>query len=236
MGLEPTMERFLNCKLVLMDVDDTLLDFRANAYQAMERTFLQFGLPFSGDLFRLFEVRNLAFWKRLEKGELTKEQILELRWKTILEEMGLTADPSRIEDCFRISLGDASIPIPGALDVLKYLHQKYRVCAATNGMLEQQMGRLETAGMTPFIEHVFASESLGAMKPSRAFFDACFRLVPDVGPSEVVMIGDSISADIQGALDYGIPCIWFNRYGEDVIPPEGVAATVLNISEIRDWL
>lgn len=223
-------------KVVLIDIDDTLLDFRACAHQAVENCFRTFGLPFSEEAFQLFEVRNLALWKRLEKKEITKEQLFELRWQIILDELGLTADTEVFEWSFLHELGNASIPIPGALELLRYLSGKYRVCAATNGMLAQQTYRLKNACMLPYLEHVFASESFREEKPSAGFFDACFRVLNGVDVRETVLIGDSLSADISGALLYGLPCIWFNRYEEDRNPPEGVLRTVRTLDEIKQIL
>ena len=223
----------MHLKAILIDIDDTLLDFRANAHLAMERAFSQFGLPFSEERFHLFEVRNLALWKRLERKELTKEELFRIRWKSILAEMQLNADAGAMEDAFRTELHRSAIPVDGARELLDYLSGRYRLFAASNGMFAQQQERLGLAGMLPYFEALFVSESVGAEKPSAAFFDACFLRMDGVAPSESLMIGDSVTADIQGAVAYGIPCIWFDRYQTMADPPGGVICSVHSLSEIK---
>lgn len=223
-------------KVLFLDIDDTLLDFEANARLSMKNAFEAFGLPFSEASFRLFEVRNLALWKRLERGEITKPELFHLRWRIIFSELGLSADPDAFETCFLQGLKNAVVPIPGAVELVASLSGKYRLCAASNGMLQQQVERLKKAGMYDAMEHIFVSESICFEKPSAPFFDHCFRILKDVRPDEALMIGDSVTADIEGALAYGIPCIWFDRYRTGNNPPDGVVGTVRSLNELYQYL
>ena len=124
----------------------------------------------------------------------------------------------------------------GAAELVAKLSGTYRLCAASNGMRHQQVERLKKAGMYGAMEHVFVSETIGFEKPSAPFFDYCFRVLRDVKPEETLMIGDSVTADIKGALAYGIPCIWFDRYRTRATPPEGVLAAVQDLNELYDYL
>lgn len=223
-------------RVLFLDIDDTLLDFEANARLAMKEAFATFGLPFSETAFRVFEVRNLALWKRLEKKEITKQELFRMRWQTIFGELGLDAEPDAFETCFRTELENAAIPIPGAVELVTTLSGHYRLCAASNGMLRQQVNRLKKAGMYDAMEQVFVSESVGFEKPSARFFDACFQTLGDVRPTETLLVGDSVSADIEGALRYGIPCVWFDRYLTHAEPPSGVLGTIDSLNELFGYL
>ena len=107
---------------------------------------------------------------------------------------------------------------------------------ATNGFTRPQKNRLELAGLWPFAEDMFVSESIGCNKPERGFFDYCFARMGDIGKDEVIMIGDSLTADIEGAADYGIHTLWYNH--SCVTPDSAVKPdyTVNKLEEIRHIL
>ena len=177
-------------KVLLFDIDNTLLDFSAGAMQAMEEIFREAGLPYAPEMFAVFQVENDKLWA--------------VRWQTILARLGLDADGAAMEDVFRVRLHESAVPVPGALDVLAQLYGKYRLCAASNGPYAQQVNRLRRAGMLDAFEQLFISGQLGAEKPSRVFFDRCLAQLPGVRPEQCLMIGDSLTADIAGGRAAGM--------------------------------
>ena len=109
-------------KVLLFDIDNTLLDFSAGAMQAMEEIFREAGLPYAPEMFAVFQVENDKLWARIERGELTIAGLRDVRWQTILARLGLEADGAAMEDAFRVRLHESAVPVPGALDVLAQLH------------------------------------------------------------------------------------------------------------------
>ena len=178
-------------KAVLMDIDDTLLDFGKCAEQAMRIGFAEWGLPYDDSTYATFTRINDGLWLMIERGELTTQQLFEFRWNRIFEALGIQAD--------------------GADEICRYLKEKYILCAASNAFHDQQLNRLEMAGLLPYFDHVFVSESLGYRKPEKAFFDACRAFLPDVAADECMMIGDSLTADITGGKNAGMKTIWYNH-------------------------
>ena len=223
-------------RAVLVDVDDTILDFSLCAKADIKMCLEKFGLPYSDHLFETFEKRNNKYWQDIEKGLLTVAELRRIRWTSIFSELGIEADGQAFELEFIEHLKDFAIPIEGAEKMLSYLHSRYDVHIVSNATHEQQGKRLADAGLDRYVDRVFTSFDLGAVKPTREYFDACFARMDGVKPDESIIIGDSLSADIKGALDYGIHTCWLNRKNrpqdEDCVPD----FTISSLSEIFDIL
>ncbi len=198
-------------KIVLIDVDNTLLDFRKCADESMLWCAEKFGFTFPEGYLDVFFSVNDPLWRKIEKGELTREGLYKIRWNMIFEKLGIDADGPLFEDMFRDRIKSSVVAVDGALEILKYLKEKYIVCVASNAIFAQQKMRLEKAGMTDYIEKYFTSEKIGFPKPTREFFEACLNDFPDIKKEEVIIIGDSISADIKGGHDFGFKTCWYNH-------------------------
>ncbi len=258
-------------KAILIDVDNTLLDFDACVKAALRDGFDHFGLPaYREEMFPVFTEINNALWHRIETGELTREQLMQIRFDRIFEALGIHFDGVTFEDYFRRYLFDSAIHVEGALELLQYLADKYIVCAASNGPYKQQLHRLQVSGMAPYLTHYFISEQVGAEKPSRAFFQVCMQtlrgkescvqagqidtqmereardgaitatssggILPGLLAKEVMMIGDSLTADMSGGIACGMQTCWYDRSGNGL--PQGMAVdhVVRTLKEIRDIL
>jgi len=219
-------------KAVFIDVDNTLLDFIPCSISAMRTCFEEFSLPFTDKTYPTFTSVNTPLWESLERGEIVREDIFRTRWNTIFAKLGLQADGLAFEKRFLALLSISAIPVEGAVELLSYLHKKFTVCIASNSMYEHQRGRLELAGMAPYIDHLFVSEQIGFDKPSKAFFDGCLAQLPSIRPEETIMIGDSLTADVAGGINSNIPTIWFNH--DHIAVPHGCGATYIvnSLSEI----
>lgn len=223
-------------KAILMDIDDTLLDFGKCAEQAMRVGFAEWGLPFGDSTYRTFTHINDGLWRMIERGELTTQQLFAFRWNRIFDALGIRADGAAFEQRFLDLLYETAIPVDGAAEICRYLKDKYILCAASNAFHDQQLNRLKMARLLPFFDHVFVSESLGYRKPETAFFDACRAFLPGVAADECVMIGDSLTADISGGRAAGMKTIWYNHTRRPV--PEHCEADqiVESLSELKNLL
>ena len=219
-------------KAVLMDIDDTLLDFGKCAEQAMRIGFAEWGLPYDDSTYATFTRINDGLWLMIERGELTTQQLFEFRWNRIFEALGIQADGAAFEKRFLDLLYETAIPVDGADEICRYLKGKYILCAASNAFHDQQLNRLEMAGLLPYFDHVFVSESLGYRKPEKAFFDACRAFLPDVAADECVMIGDSLTADIAGGKNTGIDTCWYNPSGKTVEPALAADYEIRRLDEL----
>jgi len=207
-------------KAIFLDVDNTLLDFDAYVVEAMKKGFEKFGLrPYEPWMYPLFEELNSAMWRDLEKGLLSYEELMKGRWNRIFQALEIDYDGVAFERYFKAELCESAILIPGALEILPFLSERYVLCAASNGPYGQQLRRLKLGNLYPYFAHFFISEEMGAAKPKKAFFDLAFsRLneaqslkgLPPIQPEETLMLGDSLSSDMQGGLDYGMHTCLFD--------------------------
>lgn len=222
-------------KAVFIDVDDTLLDFRACAKQAMQKTMREFNMVYEEPMFPVFLKINNALWRAIERGELTREGLWEIRWNKIFADLGIVADGPSFESAFHEKLAVSAVEVKGAREIMAFLASRYRVFVTTNAPHYQQVTRLTTAGMIDYVERVFTSEEIGVSKPSRQFFEACFADI-DVLPEETVIIGDSLTADIRGGRDFGMKTCWFNPDGVAVPGDISIDYVVHALDEIRNYL
>ena len=207
-------------KVVFLDIDNTLLSFSGYVKSSMRDGFAKFGLgEYNDGMFDTFERINNGLWKQLERGELTFETLQQIRWNRIFEALNIDFDGVVFEKFFRENLFSNAVPEEGATELLEYLAEKYVLCAASNGPYEQQINRLRVADMHRFFRHFFISSAVGAQKPSREFFDHCFKCLhgdgmTDLRPEESIIIGDSVTSDMAGGHSYGMHTCLYLR-GQD---------------------
>ena len=222
---------------VLLDVDNTLLDFNACALASMQDAFHTFDLPFSKEVvFPTFLRINDQLWAQIEEGNLTKGEHYRIRWNLILKELGICFDGIRLEDQFVEGLHHYAVPIQGALELVSYLSKKYMVCTASNAPCSQQKQRLKTAGLFSYFDRFYFSEAIGHQKPSKDFFAFCLKDLRIQDPEKVVMIGDSYKADIQGANSCGIKTIWYDAKGSNRVDTSCSDHIVHSLLEIKNFL
>lgn len=229
-------------KVVLIDIDNTLLSFTGYVKEAMREGFSLFGLkPYTEAMFPVFKSINDSLWGQLEQGTLTFEELEKCRWDMIFKELEIDFDGMTFEEYFRKKLYYSAVPEDGAEDLLKYLSRKYTLCAASNGPYEQQINRLKIGKMDEYFTCCFISSKIGAQKPSREFFDHCISVLrdteyPDLVPEEVIVIGDSISSDISGGRDYGMHTCLYQKSGALERDDSGAEYVIRNLAEIKNIL
>ena len=225
-------------RLALIDIDNTLLDFDEYVRQTMQSGFAHFGLrPYEPFMDDVFERENNELWRALERGELTFAELKRVRWNSIFEALGIDFDGAVFEEYFRAALHESAIPVDGAREMLEALSARMPLYAASNGPYEQQLHRLEIADMTRYFTDFFISEKIGASKPSRAFFDGAFERITagreaPLQPREAVIIGDSLTSDMAGGLDYGLMTCYYRRKGA-APAGEGIDFTVTDLRDVE---
>lgn len=197
-------------EFLFLDLDDTILDFHKAERIAISKTFQTFGLEPTEAVLDRYHVINRQHWERLEKGELTREQVLQGRFEVLFREMGRRADAAAIARTYEHNLSIGHYFLPGAREALDALGKHCRLYLASNGTASVQQGRLTSAGLYPVFEKVFVSQELGFNKPSIEFFNACTRQIPGYDPKKAMMVGDSLTSDIQGGINAGMATCWVN--------------------------
>ncbi len=197
-------------KAIFFDVDNTLLDFNKGADRALEKVFGDLGIPFSPEMTKTFHEVNDGLWKRLEKEEITLEYLHEIRFDLVLESLGISGfDGKAVEQEFLAALRVCAVKIDGAEELLSSLYGKYKLYVTSNAPHYQQVARLTNTGLIKYLDDIFTSELIGIAKPEKGFFDGCFERVPELKKEDVLLVGDSISADIKGGAAYGLKTCWY---------------------------
>ena len=202
-------------RAVFVDVDDTLLDFHACARESALYAAAHAGISLPDDFMDTFMRFNNLYWHRIEQGIMTREELHQVRWKSILHALGLEGDSLQMERGFREQLRNAAVPVPGAHAMLAFLSERVPVWVASNANRDQQEQRLRKAGMLDYVRGILASGNIGASKPDSSFFKACLDRVAPLAPRECLMIGDSMQADIVGAAHVGMLTCWYHSDGAE---------------------
>ena len=197
-------------KTILLDLDDTILDFKKAEHTAISKTFRQMGLEPTQALLSQYSTINQATWERFERGELSRDAVLTERFEILFSQLGVALSSRTCEDIYRAYLGIGHYFIEGAEWALEYLSGKYNLYLASNGVAETQYSRLDSAGICHYFKALFISELTGSHKPDKAYFDYCFAHIPNFDPRSAMIIGDSLTSDIQGGINAGIATCWFN--------------------------
>lgn len=206
-------------EFILLDLDDTILDFGAAEAAAYTRALVRHGIPYSDALLERYRRVNVLWWEKLERGETEREEMLVARHRQFFAEEGIPADPVSFEADYRRFLGVGHWFVEGAEEILTWLHERgYRLFLASNGVCDTQYSRIASAGIGKYFERIFISEEMGFHKPERGYFDCCFSRIPGFDPEKALLIGDSLTSDVLGARNAGIDACWFNRSGKTAPP------------------
>lgn len=202
-------------KAVFIDIDNTLLDFNKCAEMAMIKAFNDCGLCYEKNVFKTFKRINDELWRDIERKTLTRDQLHERRWNIIFSALNIDFDGRVMEKLFLENLNCSVVPVVGAEEILNYLSSKYEVYTVSNAPTEQQKKRLKASGFDKYLKKAFISSEIGFDKPDKRFFDACFLSANHLIKEQVILIGDSLSADILGGKNYGLKTVWFNFERKD---------------------
>lgn len=201
--------------VVLLDADETIYDFkRAEAY-ALKKTVDYYGVKCTDNHLKRYSEINLSLWKALERGEVSREDLQPKRFEMFFTEIGVyDLDFKAVNDCYLHNLSQTSFMIDGATDFVKKLHKYCKIYIATNGLSIAQNGRLENSPIKNDVDGMFISEEISYAKPDKAYFDFIFNKLNITDKSRVIILGDSLTSDMQGGKNAGITTCLLNRSGE----------------------
>lgn len=207
---------------LLFDADNTLLDFHKDEKQALIKALTYYGVPVTEENIKIYSDINQGMWKQLEKGEITKPELKRTRFKKFFEAIGFesSTDPFTVNEHYLSLLGDGGNTLEGAVETVKALYKDgFELHIVTNGIAITQARRLSKSGLMPYIDEVFVSETIGYQKPRKEYFDAVLEKISEKDKSKILVIGDSLTSDIKGAMNACLPCCWLNHTGE-ALPEE----------------
>ncbi len=197
-------------EFLLLDLDDTILDFHKAERIALGKTLGELGLEPTDRVLSRYHTINKWHWEQLELGKMTRQEVLQNRFGALFGEFGIAADKAVCAKVYERNLSTGHYFLPGALKAVQNLQKKYRLFLVSNGTASVQHGRMTSAGLYPYFEKVFVSQEIGHNKPDQAFFDACFARIPGFDREKAIIVGDSLTSDIRGGINAGIRTCWVN--------------------------
>ncbi|MFW6311279.1 MAG: YjjG family noncanonical pyrimidine nucleotidase [Nanoarchaeota archaeon] len=198
-------------KLILLDADGTLFDYDKAERFALEQALIQYS--YKGDLKKIrtrYRDINFNLWEELEKGIITKDQLRTERFIKLFNEYDLQYDVNEFSNYYLERLGEGSFLIDGSEEICKYLNGKYTLVILTNGMNKVQISRLEQSSIKQYINDIIVSEEIGVSKPNPYIFEYTLNRLNHSDKDSVIIIGDSLTSDIQGGINFGIDTCWLN--------------------------
>lgn len=195
---------------VLLDIDDTLLDFHKAEAIALTKTLIEMGIEPKEQTLARYSQINAKQWELLEEGKLTREQVLTCRFDILFRELGIEHSGYEARLLYERYLSIGHFFMDWAEELLKALYGRYRLYIVSNGTASVQAGRIESAGIAEYFEEIFISEEIGHNKPSADFFECCFERIPDFDRALTIIVGDSLTSDIRGGINAEIKTCWYN--------------------------
>ncbi|MBR4471491.1 MAG: YjjG family noncanonical pyrimidine nucleotidase [Erysipelotrichaceae bacterium] len=225
-------------KTILWDVDGTLLDFLAAERAAIRTLFSVFDLgECTDEMLARYSAINVVFWQRLERNEITRAEVLRGRFEQFFSEYGLDASiAEQFNERYQLTLGDTIVYRDDSLNILKALKGKVRQYVVSNGTIVAQTKKLKNSKIGEVMDGVFLSEKLGVEKPDKGFFDEVFDEIGVDDLNEVMIIGDSLTSDIQGGMNAGIQTCWYNPDHLDLPDQYHVDHIIFDLHEVFDLL
>jgi len=195
---------------LILDADGTLLDFQQAEAAALGKTLIQMGVQVSGDFCDTYHAINDSLWQEFEAGILCAQEVRTQRFMRVFEKLGIAGDSNAFSEAFLKNVVRESTFIEGAKSLLARLENRIGLVLLTNGFADVQRSRIARLQLADRFDHVLISEEVGVAKPDRAIFEIAFERMRRPDKADVLIIGDSLSSDVQGGLNYGIDTCWFN--------------------------
>ena len=200
---------------LLFDADHTLYDFDRAQDHALERTLLDLHGDFEPEHAEVYDEVNRRLWLTFERGEIAQQEIKLRRFEHFVERLGLPLDPGELNARYLQRLSEGQFLLDGALELVAELAGKRTLLIVTNGLREVQRPRFTASPIAEYLAGIVVSDEIGIAKPNPGIFDVALEALGGPAKEGVLMIGDSLSSDMRGGIDYGIDTCWFNPEGKE---------------------
>ena len=200
-------------KFLLFDLDHTLLDFDAAEDVALTQLLKEEGVEDIQAYKDYYVPMNKSLWKDLELKKIRKQELVNTRFSKLFSHFGIEKDGVYLAERYQFYLAQQGQVFSGAMELLDSLIDRgYELYAATNGITTIQTGRMAQSGLASYFNQVFISEQLQTQKPDALFYEKIGQQIAGFSKEKTLMIGDSLTADIQGGNNAGIDTIWYNPH------------------------
>ncbi len=216
----------------LLDLDHTLLDSDSSEALAFEQTLLAAGVPNPEDHIATYRTINLDLWAAVERGEILPQQVKTRRFERLAMQQHFDVDAAQMAENYVSGLGSNGDLYAGARDVLQHLSEQASLALITNGLSEVQRARIERLEIEQYFDAITISAEVETAKPGTKIYDLTFEALGNPQKSASLMVGDSLSSDIQGGTNYAIDTCWYNPKDKSKKPTDQVTHEIRDLSEL----
>lgn len=198
-------------EIILFDADETLFDFKKSERDALQNTMLEFAIAYNEDYhMKVYKEINTAIWKEFENGRIAQNKINVERFKRLSDQLNAGFDGVQFAKSYQKHLAGASYLYDDSIGLVASLHQDYRLAIITNGLKDIQEYRIRKSIIAKYFEDIVVSEEVAVAKPDPGIFEHALRNLKHTDKRKVLMVGDSLTSDIQGGINFAIDTCWFN--------------------------
>ena len=197
--------------IILFDADETLFDFKKSERDAFKNTMLEFNIDYDENHhLRIYHDINAAIWKEFEEGLITQQKLKVERFKRLSDRLNIRFDEIHFAKSYMNHLANASFLYEDSIDLVESLHKDFRLSIVTNGLKDVQDNRIRKSIIAKYFDDIVVSEEVMVSKPDPKIFEHALNNINHTDKSNVLIVGDSLTSDIQGGINFGIDTCWFN--------------------------
>ncbi|HYE09709.1 MAG TPA: YjjG family noncanonical pyrimidine nucleotidase [Patescibacteria group bacterium] len=224
-------------EIIIFDADETLFDFKKSEREAFKNTMLEFAIEYDENHhLKIYQGINTAIWKEFEDGIITQEKLKIERFKRLSENLNAGFDEVAFAKSYMKHLSHASFLYDDSIGLVKSLHKDYRLTIVTNGLKDVQDNRIRKSIIAKYLEDIVVSEEVNISKPDPKIFEHALNNINHTDKSKVLIVGDSLTSDIQGGINFGVDTCWFNP--NKIVNRTNIKPTyeISNLMELKEIL
>lgn len=198
-------------EIIIFDADETLFDFKKSERDAFKNTMLEFDIEYDENHhLKLYQGINTAIWKEFEEGLITQDKLKVERFKRLSDTLNAGFDENKFAKSYMKHLANASFLYEDSMKLAESLHKDYRLTIVTNGLKDVQDNRIRKSIIAKYFEDIVVSEEVKVAKPDPKIFEHTLNNIKHTDKSKVLIVGDSLTSDIQGGINFGVDTCWYN--------------------------
>lgn len=224
-------------EVILFDADETLYDFKKSEKEAFKNTVLKFNMEYDENYhLKIYQEINTGIWKEFEQGLITQEKLKVERFKRLADKLQVNFDEISFAKSYMEHLADASFLYDGSTELVEDLKKSHRLSIITNGLTAVQEKRIRQSIIAKHFETIVISEEIAISKPNPKIFEHTLKAINYSDKSKVLMIGDSLTSDIQGGINAGVDTCWYNPNKVKNTTSIKPTYEISNFDELRELL
>jgi 2-haloacid dehalogenase len=219
-------------KWLLFDADATLFDFDKAELFALKKTLKYFKLNYFSLFHNRFKKINNKLFSNLEQGLITSNELKTKRFELLFSEFNINLDVYTFSKIYLSNLSKGTMLIPETIETIRTLHSEFKMFIITNGFSEVQRSRFNNSDLYQYFVDILISDEIGVAKPAKEFFDYVFKIIGEPNKSDIMIIGDSLTSDMAGGINFGVDTCWFNPNQNDNKNKLNISFEISNMHEL----